>query len=266
LSVTIAIALVLIGLLAGTLGSLVGLGGGFLIVPLLSLLFTLPSREVAGTSTAVVLVTAASSTLAYLRLKRIDLKSGWLFAVVSIPGAFIGADFSHMMPTHDFDLSFGIFLIIVSVFLLLRPDNDSRQVIRGHSRRVLEDAQGNHYDYAFFLPIGLIAGFFVGFLSSLFGIGGGTVMVPVMVLLLGFPAAIATATSMFMILVSSVIGTASHAILGDIRWLDAVALAIGAFLGGRIGPLIARRLTGKWLLRTLAVVMIATAARMIWTA
>lgn len=266
MSAGIVIALIAIGLLAGTLGSLVGLGGGFIIVPFLTLLFALPSSKVAGTSTAIVFISALSSTLSYLKLKRIDLRSGFLFALVSIPGAFIGAYFSHMMPTEYFDLFFGIFLVAVSMFLVFRKSSQSRQVMAGRSVRHLVDADGNTYDYTFYLPIGMIAGFLVGFLSSLFGIGGGTVMVPVMVLALGFPAQVATATSMFMILVSSLIGTGAHALLRDIRWWDAVLLAIGAWAGGRIGPQIAKKISGQWLLRTLAVLMLLTATRMIWLA
>ena len=256
--------MVLIGLIAGTLGSMVGLGGGFIIVPLATLVLTLPSKLIAGTSTAVIVINSLASNWVYHKQRRIDWKSGIAFAVVAVPGAFLGARFSHDMNTHTFNILFGILLLCVSLLLVFKPREAKRIFFPKTTERRITDAKGGVYSYAFNLPIGLVAAFFVGFLSSLFGIGGGTVMVPMMVLVLGFPAHIATATSMFMILVSSFVGSVSHAMLGDIVWSYALLLSIGALVGGQLGAHWSARVSGVWLLRILAALMSLTAVRMIF--
>jgi uncharacterized protein len=255
--------LALIGLIAGTLGSLVGFGGGFIIVPLTTLLFALPSRIIAGTSTAVIVVNSITSTWVYRQQRRIDMKSGTMFAIASVPGAYLGAYFSKDLPTHTFDQLFGILLIVATILLLFKPKEARPSRLPKTTHRTITDAQGRTFEYAFHLPYGMIAAFCVGFLSSLFGIGGGTIMVPVMVLVLGFPPHIAAATSMLMVLVSSCVGTISHAVQGDIDWLYALFLAIGAWVGGQVGPRIAAKLSSKWLLRVLAALMTLTALRMV---
>lgn len=258
------IGLTCIGLLAGTLGSLVGLGGGFIIVPLLTILFNLPSRLIAGTSTAVIVINSIASTWTYHGQRRIDWKSGLIFGAVAVPGSFFGARLSHHLSTHVFDVSFACLLIVVSLFLLFRPAEAKRSFFKHTAFRTLTDANGHQFSYSFNLAAGLVASFIVGFASSLFGIGGGSVMVPMMVLVLGFPAHIAGATSMLTVLISSIVGAGSHAMLGDILWLYALFLAIGALFGGLLGPRLAKRIPAHRLLRVLAVLMILTAIRLFW--
>ncbi|MCL6548310.1 MAG: sulfite exporter TauE/SafE family protein [Alicyclobacillus sp.] len=252
-----------VGFTAGALGSLVGLGGGFVIVPFLTLLLDFPARFAAGTSTAVIVVNSLASTWVYERQRRIDLRSACLFAAAAVPGSFLGARLSGLLSTRTYDASFGLLMILVSLLLLFKPEQAKRSYFRQTARRAVTDAAGNRFEYAFNLPAGLTAAFFTGFLSSLFGIGGGTVMMPVMVLLLGFPAHIAVATSMFVVMVSSLIGSASHALLGDVVWSAALFLAAGAWLGGQFGASMAQRVPAKLLLRILAGLMILTAIRLI---
>ncbi|MBX5436478.1 MAG: sulfite exporter TauE/SafE family protein [Alicyclobacillaceae bacterium] len=251
-----------VGFLAGGLGSLVGLGGGFIIVPFLTLAFLVPARFAAGTSTAVIAVNALASTIVYFRQRRIDLTSAAAFAAMAIPGSFLGARLSSLISSRAYDVSFGALMLAVSLFLVFRPREAKRARWRPTTTRRVVDAAGNTFEYAFNLPAGLGAAFGTGFLSSLFGIGGGTVLMPVMVLLLGFPAHIAVATSMFVVLISAVVGGISHALLGDVIWEYALFLAIGAWAGGQVGALVASRVPAQLLLRVLAVLMIATAIRL----
>lgn len=104
--------------------------------------------------------------------------------------------------------------------------------------------------------------FFVGYLSSLFGIGGGSVLVTAMVLLMAFPAHIAIATSMFAILFSSIVGTISHAAFDNILWGMVWWLAAGALIGGQVGAKIAAKLPAKLILRILAVCLMIVAIRL----
>ncbi len=113
---------------------------------------------------------------------------------------------------------------------------------------------------------GLAASAAVGLISSLFGIGGGIVHVPVLVLVLGFPTHVAGATSQFVLVLTAFAGGAIHAVRGDLagHWLQAGLLAGGAVVGARLGARISHRISGATILRVLAVALLGVAARMLW--
>lgn len=118
--------------------------------------------------------------------------------------------------------------------------------------------EGHTYRYSVSIFAAFILSLGVGMLSGLFGIGGGSIMVPAMILLFGFPAHIATATSMFMIFFISIVGASTHIILGHISWEYVLAFIPGAWFGGKLGAIINQMLPGKtieWILRILLVII-----------
>jgi uncharacterized membrane protein YfcA len=255
--------LLLIGLLAGISGSLVGLGGGFIVVPALALLFPemLPS-QLAGTSMAMLLFNSISSTVVYAKQKRIDYEAALRFAGASIPGSVIGAVLVRNIEGQAFFVSFGMFLAFVSLLLLFRPKRPILLPLRPTVFRNFEDASGMRFEFAYHLPTGLAIGFVTGFLSSLFGVGGGSLMVPTMTLLLMFPPHIAVATSMFQISLSAVVSTVTHAYQMNIDWMKVLYLAPGAFLGGQLGARLAKRVPAGALVKVLAVLLIVVSVRL----
>src|SRR5713226_9629285 len=113
--------LIPVGLLIGAFGTLVGAGGGFILTPILLLAYPSESPEfITSISLAVVFFNAFSGSVAYARMKRIDYRSGVLFALATIPGAVVGALTTTYMPRRAFDLVFGLFMILAALFLLLR--------------------------------------------------------------------------------------------------------------------------------------------------
>ncbi len=256
--------LLLIGAFAALCGSIVGLGGGFIIVPLLALLYEMPAAHIVGTSMAVLLFSAISSTWAYAKQKRIDYASGLAFSVAMIPGSILGAWTTKFMTNKAFFIAFGIFLFLMALFLLLKPNKKADRFLRPTVTRTFVDASGQEHTYSYHRGFAVSIAFVVGFLSSLFGIGGGSVMVPTMVLLLTFPAHIATATSMFSILISAIVGTASHMAFQHIVWSKVLWLAIGALVGGQVGAKIASKLPAKAILRTLSVCLMIVAIRLMF--
>lgn len=96
---------------------------------------------------------------------------------------------------------------------------------------------------------------FVGFISSILGIGGGIIHVPMMMFILGFPTIIATATSTFVLMISALIGTVSHAMLGHILWIPAIAVGVGAIVGAQIGVKLAKKSKPKLILKLLCLAM-----------
>jgi uncharacterized membrane protein YfcA len=233
------------------------LGGGIVIVPSLVLLGpslfgeTISSQHAVGTSLAVLIFTAATATWTYRKQGKVDFRSGWLIFATSGPAAMAGALITNEIPQGPFQLSFGFFMLLMFGLMVARERMKPLQ-IRWRIRRSFTDGKGERYEYGYNLTAALLIGAGVGVSSGLFGIGGGSLFVPVMVILFRFPPHVATATSMFVICLSSLLGSGVHLWHGNIDWPLFLALAPGAIVGGRIGAVIASRLTGKqlmWLLR-----------------
>jgi uncharacterized membrane protein YfcA len=244
-----------VGLFACLLGSLVGLGGGFIMVPALAFVFHGEPTILVGTSLVAIIFNSLASIQGYRKQRRIDYKSGAFFALCGIPASVLGALVSQDVSGRLFYVLFGSLLLAVSVFLLIRPEKPAQLRLRNTVERQFVDASGNSFTYGYNAWFAGSIAAVVGFLSSLLGVGGGSIMVPTMVLLLSFPAHIAGATSMFMILLSTIVGGGTHALLGDVNWLWVLFLAPGALIGGRLGSHIAPRISSRRLIQILAILM-----------
>jgi uncharacterized membrane protein YfcA len=261
--------LVLLGLIAAVFGSIVGLGGGIIIVPALLLVSPaligqqLDHATAAGISLSVLIVTALASTLSYKKRGIIDLRSGLLLFASSGPAAVAGAALTGKLNAGSFNLAFGFFMLFMAVLLIVR-DRMKPFTKEWAIKRTITDSSGQLHSYSYGkLPM-LAIGACVGLISGLFGIGGGSLFVPVMVLLFRFPPHVAAATSMFVIFLSSIVGSGMHAALSEVNWLLVLALAPGAWLGGVIGAAIAVRMSGKGLMWLLRATLLALAAKMIY--
>jgi len=232
---------------AGTLGSLLGLGGGFIIVPSLTFMSFNP-YQIASTSLFAVFSTSASSTLTYAKQKRIDYSLGIKLALIVIPGAIIGAYISDFITMQSFKLYFALVLIGTSVYIL-KKSALAKEHKASHSSAIMA------FCYT--------ASFFAGILSSLFGIGGGVIFVPLMVVLLGMSMHVSVPTSQFIFLISSVAGLASHVALGHPDYMLALILVAGAFAGAQLGAKISLRIKERLLQKLLSISLFAVAARLI---
>ncbi|MBI2348929.1 MAG: sulfite exporter TauE/SafE family protein, partial [Deltaproteobacteria bacterium] len=241
--------LIPVGFLLGAYGTLIGAGGGFLLVPLLLLLYPDESAEiVTSISLAVVFFNAASGSLAYARLKRIDYKSGIIFSLATVPGAILGALTTAYIARRVFDSLFGILMIAASIYLLLHPSAGARLRMNGpnespngkslsYASRRLVDSHGVGYSFSYNPLIGVGVSLVVGYLSSLLGVGGGFIHVPALVHLLNFPVLVATATSQFMLSVMALTGTLVHIVTGTFTHgiRRTIALTIGVVVGAQLG-------------------------------
>jgi uncharacterized protein len=265
---------VLLGVFVGTYGTLVGAGGGFIIVPILLIFFGGqfdPPALASGTSLFVVLCNGISASIAYIRQKKIDYATGWRFAAATVPSAFVGGLVAQFFGAAAFKLTFGILLIGVAIFLNLRPDPKKAQALAdpdrplppGFVRRTLTDARGQRSVYAFNMRSGILFSFGIGFLSSILGVGGGIFMVPAMVFLFGFPAHLAAATSSFVLVFTALSGTVSHLIQGNVLFGPAIAMSAGVIGGAQLGAAISQRVQGKAIVRFLSVALILTGIQLI---
>jgi uncharacterized membrane protein YfcA len=265
-----ALLLIALGFIVGTLGTLIGAGGGFILAPVLLFLYPdLKSEVVASISLAVVFLNAASGSVAYAKLKRIDYKSAIIFAVAALPGSIIGALVTSYIPRHLFNIILGALLIIVAIYLLIRPEQtlESEQSNSTHFvSRTITDIYKEKFTYSFNQVVGIAISFFVGFLSSLLGIGGGIIHVPVLASLLNFPVHIATATSHLILAIMALAGTIVHMIQGAFwqEWIKSVYIGIGVIGGAQLGARLSQKVKPKGIIRALAIVLFLVGARLLF--
>ncbi|MFB4163167.1 sulfite exporter TauE/SafE family protein [Alteribacillus sp. JSM 102045] len=259
------------GLAAGTLGSLMGLGGGIIIVPALMFFSVLSPffaditpQTAVGTSLLIMIFTGLSSTLAYMKQKTVDYMAGGIFFIGSGPGALFGVWLNKDLDVAPFLILFGMFVVIVSFILLIRNKLNPLPIKGRGVRRTYHTETGMEIEYGFTPFIAIVISFCVGMFSGLFGIGGGSLMVPVMILLFGFPPHLAVATSMFMVLLSAFVSSISHIALGNVEWLYAFALIPGAWIGAKAGAAINRRLESNTLVTVLRIFLIIIGLRLMW--
>ena len=291
LSPLIFLAWAAAGVAVGTYGTLVGAGGGFALVPILLLVYPRQSpaqltalwfsfgargarrglcrledhihrTECAfhrrdGLQSGRPQAHAASRRPGYSRLRRIDYRTGLLLAPATIPGAVIGALVVGGIPRAAFDAIMGGALILVAAFLLLRPQGTMPVGLNGGwvTSRTLVDSDRNRYQYRFNQALAIATSFGIGFVSSLLGIGGGIIQVRILTTFFGFPAHIASATSQFVQVATSGVGTLTHVLHGDYASFVGVtlALAVGVTIGAQAGTMISRRMAGSSIIRLLAV-------------
>jgi uncharacterized membrane protein YfcA len=266
-----------LGLLIGAFGTLIGAGGGFVLVPILLLVYPNEKTElITAISLAVVFFNALSGSLAYARMKRVDYKSGILFSIATIPGAVLGALSTAYVPRGVFDLLFGVLMIVAAIYLWTSGGEES--AVQSHRKgdsdsgprprrmlRDLTDAEGVRYHYAYNPVTGVSLSLVVGFISSLLGVGGGFIHVPILTRLLDFPVHIATATSHFVLAIMSLTGTLVHVAQGVfVRGLRRTTmLAIGVLIGAQGGAWMSNRIGGKMIIRGLAVALAFVGVRLI---
>ncbi len=261
---------VLLGLGVGAYGTLIGAGGGFLLVPILIWLYPNARPELlASVSLAVVFFNALSGSIAYGRLRRIDYRTGLIFSAAALPGAVLGALSTEYIPRQIFDVIIGSLLIIAAVFLLLRPNPRISSTVTnkgGAHHVVIKDSSGVIYRFSYNPQIGIGLSFGIGYLSSVLGIGGGIIHVPVLVHLLNFPVHIATATSHFILALVAFSGTATHLATGTLfqGMGDIVPLSIGVVVGAQVGARLSNRLGGPAIIRGLALALLLVGLRTLW--
>jgi len=249
-----------IGFLVGAYGTIIGGGGGFILVPLLVFLFPDDGPSmITAASLAVVCVNAASGTIAYAVQRRISYRTGILFAAATIPGALLGSYLTRFIPKRLFGIVFGCLLVAVAGVLAITRSMHRTAAAPGRDQVPrLRPAQ---------LALGMGLSVFIGCFSSLAGIGGGIIHVPVFTYLFGFPLHVATATSHFVLVFTALAGVVEH--LLDHTWpthlLRDALLATGVVAGAQLGAFLSRRIAAPWIVVGLAAALGVVGVRLILT-
>ena len=257
------IGLIALGVGVGAYGTLIGAGGGFVLMPVLLLLYRDQNADLlTSISLAVVFFNALSGSEAYAMMKRIDYRSGLMFAVATIPGAVLGALNTSLISRRMFDFIFGVLLVAAAVFLFGRPQKPEtgakfQQLSRLYVTHHLVDVHGTEYRYSFNYLLGMAISVIVGYVSSFLGIGGGIIHVPALTYFLNFPVHVATATSHFILAIMALTGTLVHIMTGTFTHgvHRTLALSIGVLLGAQIGARLSEKIQGSWIIRGLAMAL-----------
>lgn len=236
---------ILAGLAAGTLGALLGLGGGFILVPILTLLLGLPLTTAVPASLVGVIATAVGGSAMFIREDHTDRPLAVRAAGMSVAFALIGARLAVRVPASVLEVAFALLLIAVVIKMMRRP---------------VDHASGAQPP-SLWLAGGLFAG--AGLIAGMLGVGGGVLNVPALHLALRRPMIVAVATSTLVVAFTAAAGAAAYAAAGYVDWSLAAGCATGAFLGGRIGAFVSPRAPLRVVRSIFVVVLIYVAIEML---
>ncbi len=258
----VGLLLVLGGVAAGVFGSLLGLGGGVLIVPLLTLAFGLPLREAVGISLVCVIVTSGAAAGVYLERSVANLRLGMILELFTAMGALVGGLLAFLLDERLLAGLFAFLLGYVALSMLRGREpaaaDETRPRDVGPRSAFEERLSGPDYAVRNF-GLGVVGSVGAGIVSALLGIGGGLVKVPVMHLIMSVPLRVATATSNLMIGITASASAIIYLIRGGIDPYVAAPTAIGVFLGASAGSRLAHRIDLR-ILRLLFVVVLGYTA------
>ena len=240
------------GAAAGLFGSLLGLGGGVLIVPLLTLVFGLDLREAVGVSLVSVIMTSSVAAGVYLERHVADLRLGMRLELFTAVGALIGGSIAFLIDERFLALLFAALLAYVAISML-------RSRASGGAGA---PAESTSYEVRN-LPLGVVGATGAGVLSALLGVGGGIVKVPLMHLGMGVPLRVSTATSNLMVGITAAASAVIYVIHGEVDPYIAGPTAIGVFLGASVGSRIAHRVDLRVLRFLFVAVLLYTAVQML---
>jgi uncharacterized membrane protein YfcA len=237
--------LIPLGFAAGVVGSMIGLGGGIIVVPVLTF-FGFPPTLAASNSLFAALSNAIGSTISYSRQKRIEYSLGLKLGLLTIPGTILGAYVSSDVSSGIFKILFGFVLVSSAIYIFLRKKIENKEKVL--TKQIMIFSIG--------------ASFFAGIISSFFGIGGGIIFVPLMVVGIGMTMKKAAPTSQFILLFASISGIISHSMLGHPDFLQAALLSVGSFVGGIIGARISLNIKERSLQILVSVIIIIAAIKL----
>jgi uncharacterized membrane protein YfcA len=225
------VRLLAIGALTGLAGGLLGVGGGFVMVPAMVYLLKTPQREANGTSLAVIVPIAIVGATILGGGHQVDVEVGIALAIGAAGGAVLGARLTRRISDIGLRRAFGV--VAVAAGSLMIGDSALRAV------GGVQIAAGLHPTGISLWVMGLAVGLVAGVLSGLLGIGGGAVMVPAMTLLMGLTQHMAQGTSLLVIIPTAISGSITHFRMGNIRLQTAAWLSAGGVVGAVAGAFLA---------------------------
>jgi hypothetical protein len=254
---------------AGLLGSLLGLGGGVVIVPGLVLLFGLPIQEAVGASLVAVIATSTGAATYYVQEGMSNIRLGMVLETATTLGSCVGAVLAIYADESVLAIAFAALLVYSSVHMIRRPERlaveeENSTRYPSLSATFVDGNTDEEVSYCVRnVPRGMLASFFAGNMSGLLGVGGGGIKVPVMNIWMGVPLKAAVATSNFMIGVTALAGALVYYAAGMLEPVVCANVAVGVFFGATVGSRVAHASRSGQLRKLFSLVMMAIAVLMI---
>lgn len=245
----------LLGLSVGCLGTLMGIGGGIILIPILLTLFPdLQPNQVTAISLFCVATNSTIGSISYLLKKKVHIPSALLFSAASLPGAWLGVQLNGMFDRVTFENFFGAFLFVMGIYLLLKKP-------KAHVNASTQELNPSKKQYM----LGVIGSFFVGIFASVLGLGGGIIHVPFLIEVAHFPAHVAVATSHSILAVSTTVASIEHYLNGTLTFDRSFIffIAAGIALGAPLGAKISSKVQGTTIVKFLGCALILAALRLI---
>lgn len=253
--------LLVIGVLAGILGTLLGIGGGIVFIPVLTIVYGLTTTEAAAVSLIGIIVTSTSATTFYLQKRVTNIRLGLLLEISTAIGAMAGAFVSAYI--QDWVLM-TIFAVVILISALRMTVDKEKEVFSENGEFTYHDLKREedvNYDVKN-IKSGFAACSIAGMVSSMTGVGGGVIKVPIMNLHMGVPIRAAMATSNYMIGITAFSGAIIYFLNGRVLLDVAAFVVIGAFLGSLVGEHLSKSVDGSSLRKYFSVLLIFVAAIM----
>lgn len=268
------ILIFLVSIFAGVFGSIVGLGGGVVIVPVLTLIFGVNIHFAIGASIVAIIGTSSGAASTYVRDKVTNLRVGMFLELASTSGAIVGAALAAYTNSAALELIFGLILLVTLVPTLTKIGEDipKSPELKGLSKRLAlngsyREPDGRTVAYNTTRPVAGLAGTWVaGVLSGLLGIGGGAFKVLSMDIGMKLPMKVSTTTSNFMIGVTAAASAGIYFQRGDVNPLIVAPVAVGILIGAALGARLLLRFRNPTVRKLFVIVLAVTAVQMMLSA
>jgi hypothetical protein len=246
--------IILGGLVIGFFASILGIGGGILIVPMLNLLFGVPMHLAIGTSLLCVIATSSGAAVSYVQNRLTNIRLGMSLELATTLGAIAGGLLAGILSRQTLSIFFSLLLAYASLSMLSkRPE--------GETNRYISKDNPEEYKVSNF-PLGTGTSLFAGIVSGLLGVGGGIIKVPVMDLYMGVPLKAAIATSNFMIGVTASASCFLYYFRGDVNLPISASSVIGIFIGAMIGSKYIHKIKVKYLRKVFVIILVYVSLKM----
>jgi len=267
----IAIKILLVSISAGILGSILGLGGGIIVTPALTLLFGVDIQHAIGASLISVISTSSGAAIAYIRDGITNIRVGMFLEIATTVGAITGALIAGLISPNLLYIIFGLLLFYSALAMLKKKKEELPGEVPLHSVASKLKLQGEYYDKALKKNVtynvdNVYGGFSVmygaGVISGLLGIGSGSFKVMAMDVFMKLPLKVSSATSNFMMGVTGAASAGIYLFRGDINPIISAPVAIGVLIGATIGAKIMQRLKSKTIRKLFIPVLMYVAIQM----
>ena len=260
------LGLIILSIAAGLIGSLFGLGGGIIVVPVLTILYGMPSAEAAAVSLVAIVAISSTSASSLIKNRMTNVRIGLRLEVAAAAGAVVGAVIALYVQSWVLATCFAIVLIYSAVYMLLRPERliqhdgpPSADSFVYRDAKTDEDIRYNVQN----VGTGMIGFMAAGITSALSGVGGGTIKIPVMNVHMRIPMKVATATSSYVIGITAFSGAVVYLLSGVLDIETAAFVTIGAFVGSFMGLKILPRINAYSMRRYFSVLLLFLASVML---